>query len=578
MEAPEYKKVLIVSNSCSQSNTLSKFVGNIPNQYLENHKSWSVSVESCGLHLSMKNGISPQDNLYPILLQVTHDEMNEILTKFNIISMNDLKLQMFNCANKIYIDSSRTYTLESLTQEIRNKIFSYAYRFKKYWCGVPIEYNKNLRKILIGQFLYEDEFKRLTSKEEKDKKRTFVFIHDRFKEKLLMEKEDNLNSCMIDNELYHWFFNSLSLKEKDFYPLKCSATYFPVTIPKLVQILSKNVEPSICNGENRNCLRQFAIDDKYHGTFIQKEFESTEFSKINTSEINSFEIEYCDENFQKLKLKEGLPSYVKLLFSPKMFQQEIVRLSSISNRLFQNNVFGDFSVQLPRELNFQHRKCPRVALTSISFENKFEILHGLSLDIVIVNLDDNERFEIKVPKNSPDLRSNKSIRDWVLSEISNTGVVESSVKSNRLDLTFNKACIMIIGSSIGNMLGFDFVDKNSKNNSIHISSEGQLIDYFFSQSETANDEEWKSKIKETIDFYQMRIRGVEADEKAFFTQGDIAISSEKNLSFHVPNYIKTIELFPKVLNVYTNIIQPSVTAGEFKKLLRVNLYWAFICR
>ena len=58
----ELKKVLIVSNS-SNYNTLSKFVGTIPEKYLSCERDWSVTVESCGLHLSLKNEICPKQKV-----------------------------------------------------------------------------------------------------------------------------------------------------------------------------------------------------------------------------------------------------------------------------------------------------------------------------------------------------------------------------------------------------------------------------------------------------------------------------------------------------------------------------------
>ena len=58
------KKLLILSNAASAEshlNTLVDFKSAIPDNFLDQHKSWSVAVASAGLHLRFKNPIVSQN-------------------------------------------------------------------------------------------------------------------------------------------------------------------------------------------------------------------------------------------------------------------------------------------------------------------------------------------------------------------------------------------------------------------------------------------------------------------------------------------------------------------------------------
>ena len=58
------KKILLLSNSAppggGQKNTLTNFEVNIPSNFLESHKSWSMALESVGFTPTVKKFNSPQ--------------------------------------------------------------------------------------------------------------------------------------------------------------------------------------------------------------------------------------------------------------------------------------------------------------------------------------------------------------------------------------------------------------------------------------------------------------------------------------------------------------------------------------
>ena len=57
------KSVLLISNAQStteEDNTLTNFSGSIPSNFLNQHKSWKVAVYSCGIHMMLKQPLTPK--------------------------------------------------------------------------------------------------------------------------------------------------------------------------------------------------------------------------------------------------------------------------------------------------------------------------------------------------------------------------------------------------------------------------------------------------------------------------------------------------------------------------------------
>ena len=73
---PSDKPVLLISNAPStteEDNTLTNFSGSIPPNFLNQHTSWKVAVHSCGLHMMLKQPISPKYENLPSLIQITFE-------------------------------------------------------------------------------------------------------------------------------------------------------------------------------------------------------------------------------------------------------------------------------------------------------------------------------------------------------------------------------------------------------------------------------------------------------------------------------------------------------------------------
>ena len=79
--------------------------------------------------------------------------------------------------------------------------------------------------------------------------------------------------------------------------------------------------------------------------------------------IKGFEVKFVDEKSRQIRLSQGLPSWVKLVFTPKMEYKSNIRISSEPTSLHPENSMSSFCVELPKPIDFTWKTNPRVPLT-----------------------------------------------------------------------------------------------------------------------------------------------------------------------------------------------------------------------
>ena len=117
-------------------------------------------------------------------------------------------------------------------------------------------------------------------------------------------------------------------------------------------------------------MTQFTIKKSDVGNYIHKEFEIYEFFDVLNNCIKGFNIKFVDENQQQIRLSQGLPSWVKLIFTSEMEYKDNIRISSEPTSLHPENNMSSFCIKLPKPIDFTWKTKPRVALTKASFKNK----------------------------------------------------------------------------------------------------------------------------------------------------------------------------------------------------------------
>ena len=180
---PGDKPVLLISNGPSttkEDNTLTSFSASIPPNFLDQHKSWKVAVHSCGLHMMLKQPISPKYENHPSLIQITFENLNNIIVKHGLVGMEKFQLSMFEDSLKLFVDREKSYTSKTLAEDLVAQAALDKIHHKRF-DGIPLKYDQQTQNILFGQFESngKDSNERISKlpKEEWKKLRTCVFIN-----------------------------------------------------------------------------------------------------------------------------------------------------------------------------------------------------------------------------------------------------------------------------------------------------------------------------------------------------------------------------------------------------------------
>ena len=574
------KRVLVISNTNSVEshlNTLANFKTAIPQNYLDQHKSWSVAVASAGLHLRLKNPIVPQNESIPSLIQINKADFNKAIIRYGSnLDMSKLPLHIFSDHHKIFIDGSKSYTASELVNQIKRNIFAYAKKYRHVWNGIPVSFNETTETIDFGQFLFNDEFNAMPDDNTRNNARTFVFIHENFAHQLDFKQKDVFRSVIIGNDNYIMFYNSVELKLQDYYPLVSTAQNFFIQTPDLIQILSPNVNKSLSNGTYVNVLKQFNVGESDIDKYIQKSFNQLDFFPLSNQHNSTLEIEFCDHELNLLRLRPGFPSYIQLIFKSEIMKTDFIRVSSVPTDIYSSNSLANFSLNIPRPLDYTYKENTKIALSSITLENEWELLPGLLLQAQLTDIDGNLLKTFSCPKDKTGPRTSTEVCSWFEKQVESIADINLTKINDAYEITFNKGLVLIIGRDLGQILGFPFSDKLSHHSSIHIGAntrrqKGGYKTNFYSTADPRNI--FKQKIKSSILSYESSQNSLQKTNdltiKKFFQKGNIVVSAEKDTSYLVPYQPRNIQLFPNLLYVYADCVQLSPINDQYRQLLRI---------
>jgi hypothetical protein len=568
---PSDKSVLLISNGPSrtgQDNTLTSFSGSIPPDFLNKHKSWKVAVDSCGLHVMLKQPISSKYENHPSLIQITFENLNKVIIKHGLDGMSKFQLPMFENSLKLYVDREKSYTSESLAEDFEQQAEFDRTRHQRF-DGVPFKYYQSLSTaIKFGHF--ESHSDEAIIKEER-KSRTCVFINKRFKEglKIQFSRLNNtgtgdFRTTDIDGELYYYFFNTEKQKDDPFYPYISIENDFPLKEPAIIQITTPDIEHNINSGIFCRSLCQFTLKQSEIKKFIHKEFKNREFSNVLNNCITRFSIEFVDEELNQLHLSQGLPSWVKLVFSPEMEHKRNVIISSEPNDLHPENVISNFCVELPRPIDFSLKDDPRVALTRVSFKNKWKLMPGLKLNVFIFNCKNHSFNNYKCPKDVGGPRNCEGIIEWCKNLLKKKISVNLVKEVNgHWSINFpEEKYIVILGRDLAQCLGLAYSHKKRQNLFINVKKNDD-------NSNIETEEEILSCVQIATDKYIRNMYEVRNSELPFKSTGDVAIYSGSKSSLYLNLPPREIELYPNELYIFFNVVKPWPVMGEYRELLKI---------
>ena len=151
--SPGDKPVLLISNGPStteEDNTLTSFSGSIPPNFLNQHKSWKVAVHSCGLHMMLKQPISPKYENHQSLIQITFENLNNVMIKHGLEDLEKLQLSMFENSLKLFVDREKSYTSKTLAEDLEEQAALDKIHHKRF-DGIPLKYDQQTQNIPFGQ-------------------------------------------------------------------------------------------------------------------------------------------------------------------------------------------------------------------------------------------------------------------------------------------------------------------------------------------------------------------------------------------------------------------------------------------
>ena len=574
------KKIVVPSNSIEDpgfENSLTKFRMVIPKDYLDPSKKWQVGVKKVGIHLQLRNPICSSKNIYPELIQMTAEdfdrakeldpqESNEILIP------SELKLRLFPESSKVFIDGTKSYSPRILTREIQKCFLLKAKMYPETWNGVPVDIDPLTETIFFGHFLFEDKLLDYTEGAERNKKRTIVMLHENFKKVLnfTSESESFLRTLKIDDQQYYYYYSS-ELHTKGVYPLKTTCSQFNIEKPRLIRVMSPNVEERIVNSDFYQILKEFACEDSGVNKYFQKRFDNIEYQGIKS--ISSVEINFVDENFEQLKLLRGLVSYVELSCKEMTNGMIPISISSKKEISTPNNNPGNFKIILPRSLDFSHKKNARVALTSISMSNYFEVLPGAQMNFMVMD-PKTLKFEFHQFPKDGSINTHQDIQKW----FHTLGKDVFDVVQRRTNVyKFKKPVCLAIGRDLAEVLGMPNGNSSRHGNrsyalnSIHLDKDiGAIENYYFRASGMDEDDLiWKRKIELLVYNFLTEQNSNSTSVKSFMKMGHFSISAMEDTAYICTHPSRMIKLFPSTLYVYADFIDHSVISGEYRQLLKV---------
>jgi len=137
-----------------------------------------------------------------------------------------------------------------------------------------------------------------------------------------------------------------------------------VFAPKMIKVVSSNIEPYLCGGRFQNVLATIPLIETNNTiTFIPS---IPKFFKVNTNTLTSISVEMLDENDIPIRFATGPPNILKIrlkeMNSP--YQNFFIHAGNDDSiDVFADNKPSSFKSKLPKEINLQGRWS--VALTNI---------------------------------------------------------------------------------------------------------------------------------------------------------------------------------------------------------------------
>ena len=538
MSIPE--QIIIISNGSPLThpdNTLTNFTNHLPGKIEIGNDESNVhlSLEAIGFSCAFRNVLIPRGNLPSI---VVTDCGNQRDGECGIEYPNDLN-ELKKCMDGYKFD------YENLKEAFPK------YILKEFYLD-DIHYDENsLRNTLVTfnleelvDFVYVDKKISIVRNLEKD---YWIFVHPSFlksfnilKDHLQRSDEWMSKMNMLENyekwQFYRAIFErDIEYKGEHYYGYYLNKNTYGLMggefdlakeyTPEIIKVCSSVISSQILNNTFSKDLLCFCPDfHKVKNNYYFREFEQPPKVKLENNNLTDFDISLRDENNKKLQLLPGVPSVITLIFNKmsKNNKSFNLRLTSAINDHYPDNKQVAFKVKLPSTLQFNRQNNWKVALTSISYPNKFNTFPPAWED----------RF-CKYQANVASGYLDKEIK-----------FTDGVYTADQLFDQFNKGFAEIEpDNTIRDKL-------NSKSDHLAFTQPGDyMMSYSFLQIMGAS----RLTRKKNSPYYYFNIPTQQKTAKK------IKFDRPMNINYYQPDYMLA----------YCNIVQPTIIGGEYKNILRM---------
>ena len=299
----EFKTVVLRSNIRTED-SLTSFGNPVPAQFLNPYYEHEVALTGFGLHCQFKNAGSPMNAIYPSLIQIFKMDFKSA-TGYDDPSLvkSPLKLSSLIKNNEgFYLEENAEYTPETLTDYLTKSMMMKYKKLRMHPRGKPAKFKDGL--IHFSQF--EFPWERLDPRIHEGYK-TVLFFHERLAD--CLDLKALKSSVMVEKERYYYF------TPNDQADTIMSSKNITIKVPKVLKICSPNVQSSIVENTMTPFLRQVAMpsrEDLGNNQYFSYNFKTFEFVKTLKDFNNIINIQFLDENKEKIRVSNGFASYVIL--------------------------------------------------------------------------------------------------------------------------------------------------------------------------------------------------------------------------------------------------------------------------
>jgi hypothetical protein len=567
------KTVYLISNGSTLSfpkNTLTQFVNKLPSIFeLEKDENIQVSLESIGFSGNFRNVALPENSALPSFV-ITNCDVQKDRSCLSEKVKTAAKLE--GCLDTVDFDYSKS---EGSNPSCVKK----EYFLKDMW------YNESNLKTFFDQcnednllnFKFENNKIHIDRNPDKD---YWLFIHPTFtysfwihydslthseefkvfKEKFLAKNDGTEKSIKEREEMFslltQFHFGYVHYKGEYYYA--CYLTKMTPKIlgyeidllekrtPSIIKVHSSIISSQILNNSHSKDLVCFCPDFSQNKEYYFKEFEQPQTIKLENTDLTQIDISLRDRDNRKLELLEGVATIVSLKFQKMNKNNKTfnVRLTSSANKFFPDNDQSKFRVKMPNTLEFSKDRNWKVALTSISYPNKFISLPG----------SENDRAVQYVPwdiKTNPEAKRQLAFFDRDTTNIESllTQMNEfleffeqKLTKTEDNILTFSKPGLYFFSVNVLKVLGADIDFDSLTDKKVYKFAIADLTKAYTLSNKTCNV--------------------VSTDtEKKFDCPKEhvIKFKGSMNMDLFRPDYFIT----------YCNIVEATIIGGEYNNILRV---------